>query len=78
MFADQRDMAVRMSDAGVGLWLDKTKMTSTSLRDAIARVLNDRCFAERMPAAQRALANAGGVRRAADLIEAEVSGRSRA
>jgi UDP:flavonoid glycosyltransferase YjiC (YdhE family) len=69
MFADQRDMAVRVADAGVGVYLDKTTFTSRQLRDAIVRVLTDDAFRDGIPALQRAFVEAGGVRRAADLIE---------
>jgi UDP:flavonoid glycosyltransferase YjiC (YdhE family) len=69
MFADQRDMAVRVADAGVGVYLDKAKFTASELRSAIGRVLSDPSFHERIPALQRAFEEAGGVRRAADLIE---------
>ena len=69
MFADQRDMAARVADAGVGVYLDKVKFTAGQLRDAIARVAGDQSFHDRIPALQRAFDEAGGVRRAADLIE---------
>jgi UDP:flavonoid glycosyltransferase YjiC (YdhE family) len=69
MFADQCDMAVRVADAGVGVRLDKVKFTAAVLRDAIARVMNEASFTERIPALQRAFEEAGGVRRAADVIE---------
>ncbi len=69
MFADQRDMAVRVADAGLGVRLDKRTFTADALRAAIVRVMHDESFRRAMPAAQRALAEAGGVRRAADLIE---------
>ena len=72
MFADQRDMAVRMADAGIGVWIEKTKVTASGLREAILRVMNDPRFTARIPGVQSALARAGGVRRAADLIEREV------
>lgn len=69
MFADQRDMAVRVADAGVGLYFEKSKFTAAQLRDAIVQVVNDPAFRERIPALQQAFAEAGGVRRAADVIE---------
>jgi UDP:flavonoid glycosyltransferase YjiC (YdhE family) len=72
MFADQRDMAVRVADAGIGTWLDKRRFTADGLRAAILRVLNEQSFRRALPAVQRALADAGGVRRAADLIERAV------
>lgn len=69
MFADQRDMAVRVADAGAGLWLDKNRFGAADLRRAIDRVLADAAFARALPAVQQAFAAAGGVRRAADVIE---------
>jgi len=69
MLADQRDMAARVADAGVGLWLDKSRFTTAQLRDAIAKVSTDSAFRDRIPALQKAFAKAGGVKRAADLIE---------
>jgi MGT family glycosyltransferase len=69
MLADQRDMAVRVVDAGVGLWLDKRRFTAAALRSAIVRVLREDSFRAGIPALQAAFAEAGGVRRAADLIE---------
>jgi hypothetical protein len=69
MFADQRDMAVRVADAQIGLWMDKRTFTSGQLRAAILQVMADDTFRRALPGVQRALEEAGGVRRAADLIE---------
>jgi UDP:flavonoid glycosyltransferase YjiC (YdhE family) len=69
MFADQRDMAVRVADARIGLWMDKRTFTSGQLRAAILRVMTDDTFPRALPSVQRALEEAGGIRRAADLIE---------
>ena len=69
LFGDQRDMGFRVQDAGVGLSLDKSRLTSADLRQAIRRVLSDASFGRRIPAIQSSFALAGGVRRAADLIE---------
>src|SRR5262245_54358240 len=69
MFADQRDMAVRVADAGIGVWLDKRRFTAADLRTAIRRVAHGDDFRRAMPGVQQALSDAGGVRRAADLIE---------
>ena len=71
MLSDQRDMAARVADAGVGLWMDKTRFTAAELRAAIDRVRHESGFRERVAPIQRACASAGGVRRAADLIEAQ-------
>jgi MGT family glycosyltransferase len=69
MFADQRDMAVRLCDAGVGLWVDKRRFTVDSLLRAIERVLDEPSFTLNIPALQEAIRKSGGVRRAASLIE---------
>ena len=73
MFADQRDMAVRVADAGAGVWLDKHRFHATDLRHAIERVLDDPSFTHSLPAVQAAIARSGGVKRAADLIELEAA-----
>jgi UDP:flavonoid glycosyltransferase YjiC (YdhE family) len=67
--ADQRDMAVRVRDAGVGLQLDTQRFTAAELLGSIRRVLGDPAFRRNIPAIQASFARAGGVRRAADLIE---------
>jgi MGT family glycosyltransferase len=73
MFADQLDWGVRISDAGIGMWLDKMRFGAEDVRAAIVRVLTDEAFRLRMPIVQRAVAEAGGVARAADLIEREAA-----
>ena len=69
MLADQSDVAARMADAGVGVWFDKHRFTPGELRAAIQRVADDDRFLAGMAAIQRAFRDAGGARRAADLIE---------
>ncbi len=71
MLSDQRDMAVRIADAGVGLWVDKTRFTAAQLRAWIDRVRMDPAFRSRIGPIQQACAAAGGVSRAADLIEGQ-------
>lgn len=71
MFADQRDMAARVADAGAGVWLDKRRFTAEDLRSAIRRVLDEDAFHASLPPLQAAIRQAGGVRRAADLIMRE-------
>ena len=71
MLSDQRDMAARVADAGVGLWVDKTRFTAVQLRTAVDRVRLDDSFRTRIAPIQAACAAAGGVRRAADLIEGQ-------
>ena len=72
MLSDQRDMAVRVADAGVGLWVDKTRFTAAQLRTAIDRARLDPAFRSRIGPIRQSCAAAGGVCRAADLIEAQV------
>jgi UDP:flavonoid glycosyltransferase YjiC (YdhE family) len=69
MFVDQLDWAVRVSDAGAGLWLDKTRFGAGDIRAGILTLLEDARFDGGIAALQRAFAEAGGVHRAADLIE---------
>jgi UDP:flavonoid glycosyltransferase YjiC (YdhE family) len=69
MFADQRDMAIRVQDAGAGLFLNKTCFTSEDLKSAITKVMNNGSFRKNIPALQSSFKLAGGVKRAADLIE---------
>lgn len=75
MFSDQRDMAVRVADAGAGLWMDKTRFTPAQLRDAVTRVLSDGGFRARIAPIRAAIAESGGIARAADIIEAQVQAR---
>ena len=82
MFADQRDMAVRLDDAGVGVWFDKRRVRAGDLRAGIASLMADPEIPPRMRALQQLMTRAGGVTRAADCIEAalpsnRVEGRDR-
>lgn len=54
MLSDQRDMAVRVADAGVGLWVDKTRFTAAELSGAIDRVRQDPAFRSRLAPLQAA------------------------
>ncbi len=58
--ADQRDMAARVVDAGVGLHLDKGRFSAASLRAGIRRVLQEPSFRERIPPIQESFVRAGG------------------
>ncbi|PSB01522.1 glycosyltransferase [Merismopedia glauca] len=73
MFADQFDMAMRVKDAGVGLFVDKLAFTVSELRGAIEQVLSNSSFLKPIPALQASFRQAGGVSRAADIIELELS-----
>lgn len=70
MFADQRDMAVMAAAAGVGVWFDRRRLDSGALRRGIESVLEDGSFRARMAPLQQAIAGAGGVARAAEVIAA--------
>ena len=69
LLADQYDMALRVTDAGVGLLLDKHQLSASQLRVAIHQVTQEDRFRRGIPAIQSSFRLAGGVRRAADLIE---------
>jgi MGT family glycosyltransferase len=69
LFADQEDMALRVRDAGVGLTLRKDQFTPDDLRESVSRVIRDDAFRRPIRAIQSSFELAGGVRRAADLIE---------
>jgi UDP:flavonoid glycosyltransferase YjiC (YdhE family) len=69
LLADQYDMALRVQDAGVGVLLDKLRFAASDLRRAVDQVVGDERFRRPMPALQRSFRLAGGVERAADLIE---------
>lgn len=69
MFADQCDMGARVQDAGVGLILDKQRLTARQLQDFIRRVIQEEQFRQAIIPVQESFRLAGGVRRAADLIE---------
>ncbi len=70
LFADQFDMAMRVQDACVGLFLDKTKFTSSQLRAVIENVLSDSSFLEPISFIQETFCQACGASKAADIIEA--------
>jgi UDP:flavonoid glycosyltransferase YjiC (YdhE family) len=70
MLADQQDMAMRVQDAGVGIMLNKTRFTTEELRQAIERVMRDAAFRAPIGAIRESFRKAGGIARAADLIEA--------
>ncbi|HEY2592537.1 MAG TPA: glycosyltransferase [Chloroflexota bacterium] len=69
MLADQRDMAIRVEDAGAGISLDKQTLSPAMLRQAIATVLHEPRFVRNIAPIRSSFVLAGGVRRAADLIE---------
>lgn len=68
MLADQLDMAIRIKDAGVGLYVDKRNFSVAKLSQCIANVLSDPKYALPIPHLKSSFRLAGGVARAADLI----------
>lgn len=73
MLADQFDMAMRVKDAGVGLFVDKLSFSPEELRSTINRVVSEPTFIEAIPAIQESFKQAGGISYAADLIEQAAS-----
>jgi UDP:flavonoid glycosyltransferase YjiC (YdhE family) len=69
LFAAQRDMALRLQDAGVGSWLDKHRFTPEQLREHVRQACSSDEFRAEIGALQSGFMAAGGVARAADLIE---------
>jgi MGT family glycosyltransferase len=69
LFADQQDMALRALDAGVALLLPKQALQADALRAAVRSVADEPVFRRPMRRLQAALQAAGGVERAADLLE---------
>ncbi|MFM8253146.1 MAG: glycosyltransferase [Planctomycetota bacterium] len=67
--ADQPGIAARVEHAGVGLRSSYHRPNVTQLRQQIERVLSESQFRERAVRLQRSLWQAGGVHRAADLVE---------
>ncbi len=68
MFADQLDMGVRLSDAGIGICLDKVRFTAFELRQALQQAMSDSSFAVNLARVRGCFQRAGGPARAADLI----------
>jgi zeaxanthin glucosyltransferase len=76
MNGDQYGVAARLHHCGAGERIDARRLTASTLRGAISRLLSDPSYKARATAIQRSLAEAGGERRAADLVE-ETLGRLR-
>lgn len=73
MFGDQRDMATRLRDAGVGAYVEKLTFTSDEFAKMISALLvygNSPLGRARGETARRAVMLAGGVKRAVDVISA--------
>jgi UDP:flavonoid glycosyltransferase YjiC (YdhE family) len=69
LFAAQGDMALRVEDAGVGSRLDKHRFTPEQLRARIRQAIASDAFRANMAVLRQTFVLAGGVSRAADLIE---------
>ena len=67
--ADQPGIAARVEHAGVGLRSSYHRPKVPHLRQQIERVLGEPRFREQAVRLQRSLWQAGGVHRAADLVE---------
>ncbi|MEL6882306.1 MAG: glycosyltransferase, partial [Cyanobacteria bacterium J06607_10] len=76
MLADQFDMAMRVKDAGVGLFVNKLTFSPNQLRSTIQTVMLEPTFAESIPAIQASFESAGGLSYAADLIEKQANSQS--
>ncbi len=68
MTFDQFDSAARVQHAGAGVYLDKTTLTSDKVQRAIERVTSPK-YKEVAEKLQKIFHQAGGVERAADLVE---------
>jgi MGT family glycosyltransferase len=73
--ADQPAMASRVVHAGVGLLGSFGRSTAWQIRELAQRVLAEDTFRQRAQDMQKALAAAGGVCRAADIVEQALSTR---
>jgi len=69
LLADQYDMAVRVVDAGAGVLLEKQRFAAADLGASVTEVLGSERYRRALPALQSSFRLAGGVKRAADLIE---------
>lgn len=72
--ADQFANADTLERIGVGKHLPMERATAQALREAVESLVNDERRAERSREIRREIEAEGGTRRAADLIEAELSG----
>ena len=68
-FADHPGMAARIVHAGAGLRASYAHFTAEQLRPMVQRLLDDNSFRQRAGTLGRTLLAAGGVDRAADIVE---------
>ncbi|MEH0637061.1 macrolide-inactivating glycosyltransferase [Streptomyces bottropensis] len=73
---DQFGNADMLQSLGVARHLPKEEATADALREAVLALVDDPDVARRLKELQREMAEEGGTRRAADLIEAELAGGS--
>ncbi len=66
---DQPAVAARIAWTGTGLFIMPSRLTSKRLRAAVTRVLSEPSFAANAARLREAIARAGGVERAADVVE---------
>jgi UDP:flavonoid glycosyltransferase YjiC (YdhE family) len=65
---EQAMTAHRVAEMGLGLALEKESVNVTTLREAVEHVASEAAFRERVQSMQRAVHEAGGYQRAADVI----------
>lgn len=70
---DQPGIAARIAWSGVGEFISLKKLNVPDLKSKIQRVLTEDSYKENSLRLQKAIQNAGGVKRAADIIEQAVS-----
>ena len=70
---DQPGVAARIAWTGVGEAIPIAQLNVSSLRDAIAKVLNEDSYKKNALRLQAAIRRAGGVRRAIDIVEQAIS-----
>jgi len=71
--AEQAVTAARVTELGLGLALERASVTAASLREAVERVAQEPSFRERARHMQREVRAAGGYRRAADALQAQLA-----
>ncbi len=73
LFWDQHDNAQRVAELGLGVRLDTYRFTDAELHGALAQLLGDRALRDRLAAGAAQIQARHGLRRAADLIEAQAA-----
>ncbi len=75
---DQPAVAARVKRTGTGEVIPSNRLTPNRLRAAITRVLEDESYVRNALALQRSIQSAGGVKRAADIVELNLTDGSSA